>query len=285
MHILIVGCGYLGQRVAARALSEGHRVTALTRSTEKARTLHESGIETVVGDILDPATVAALPAADFLLIALTHDPASGVSKQALLVDGVLNLVRQLGSRVGHVIYISSTSVYGQSDGSWIPEGLPAEPVTEGGQLTLAAERALQKLCKFGAPLTILRLAGIYGPGRFIARIDQLRSGVPVSGSPDAWLNLIHVDDAAAAVCAAFACRHTWDILVICDHQPLTRREFYSAVAQAVGAPPPTFDPEATGRTSGLNKRCLNTRMREDLRFELQFPDAIAALPQVIAASR
>jgi nucleoside-diphosphate-sugar epimerase len=284
VHILIVGCGYLGQRVADRAISDGHRVTALTRSAEKASALSEAGIETVVGDVLDPATIAALPAADVLLIALTHDPASGVSKRALLVDGVVNLVRELGPRVEHVIYISSTSVYGQTDGSWVVEGLPAEPITEGGQLTLAAEIALQGECKSGARLTILRLAGLYGPRRLIARVDQLRRGAPVSGSPDAWLNLIHVDDAAAAVCAAFACRHTWDILLICDDRPLTRREFYSAVAQEVGAPPPTFDPEAAGRTSGLNKRCRNSRMHRDLGVNLLFPDAIAALPQVIAAS-
>jgi len=285
VHILIVGCGYLGQRVAARARSEGHLVTALTRSTEKAKALNKSGIETVIGDVLDPATVAALPAADVLLIALTHDPASGVSKRALLVDGVGNLVKELGPRVEHVIYISSTSVYGQTDGSWVGEGWPTEPTSEGGQLTLAAERALQKECKFGARLTILRLAGLYGPGRLIARVGQLRSGAPVSGLPDAWLNLIHVDDAAAAVCAAFACRHTWEILLICDDRPLRRREFYSAVAQEVGAPPPTFDPEAIGRTRGLNKRCKNLRMHEELRIQLLFPDAIAALPQVIAASR
>jgi nucleoside-diphosphate-sugar epimerase len=287
VHILIVGCGYLGQRVADRAISDGHRVTALTRSAEKARSLNEAGIESVIGDVLESTTVAALPAADVLVVALTHDPASGVSKRGLLVDGVVNLVRELGPRVEHVIYISSTSVYGQTDGSWVVEGLPAEPITEGGELTLAAELALKGECRYGARLTILRLAGIYGPGRLIARIDQLRSGAPVPGSPDAWLNLIHVDDAAAAVCTAFACRHTWDILMICDDRPLTRREFYSAVAQEVGAPLPTFDPDAaTGRrTSGLNKRCSNSRMHGDLGIKLLFPDAIAALPLVIAASR
>jgi nucleoside-diphosphate-sugar epimerase len=289
MHLLIVGCGYLGQRVAARARNDGHRVTALTRSPEKARSLRESGIEPIIGDVLDPDTVAALPAADVLLIALTHDSNSLVSKRALLVDGVVNLVRQLRSRVEHVIYISSTSVYGQSDGSWVDELSPTVPTTEGGQFTLEAERTLQEICHATGTmcrLTTLRLAGIYGPRRLIARIDQLRSGAPVSGSPEAWLNLVHVDDAAACIHAATACRHTGGLILICDDRPLTRREFYAAVAKEVGAPPPIFDPDSTAgrRTCGLNKRCRNHRMHTELRIKLQFPDAIAALPQVIAAS-
>ena len=172
MHALIVGCGYLGRRAARRWIEDGHRVSALTRSPTNARQLTDAGIEPIVGDVLAPSTVSALPTADVMLIAITHDRASGVTKRALVVDGVANLAHEMQSRVGHVIDISSTSVYGQSDGSWVDETSPTEPTTEGGHLTLDAEIALQEICNASTSerrLTILRLAGIYGPGRLIAR--------------------------------------------------------------------------------------------------------------------
>jgi len=283
MHALIVGCGYLGSRAAAQWIAGGDRVTALTRSTRKAATLADAGITPLVGDVLDPAVIAALPAADVLLIALTHDPAGGVPKRTLLVDGLANVVHELRSRVGHVIQISSTSVYGQTDGSWVDENSPCEPTTEAGQITLAAERALSDACAGACRLTILQLAGIYGPGRLIARVDQLRSGAAVSGSPDAWLNLIHRDDAVASLHAAAEGRHTSQTILVCDDRPLTRGEFYSAVAKAAGAPPPRFDVAATTdrRTSGLNKRCRNARMHAELDIRLKCPDSIVELPQLI----
>jgi nucleoside-diphosphate-sugar epimerase len=199
-------------------------------------------------------------------------------------------VRELRERVGHVLYVSSTGVYGQSDGSWVDESSPTEPVAAGGQVTLDAERALRTAC--GAPgktcrLTVLRLAGIYGPGRLIARVDQLRGGAAIAGDPQAWLNLIHVDDAARVLVAVAATdRPISSTLLVCDDRPVTRGEFYSAVAFGVGAPPPVFDPEATAgrRTSGLNKRCRNARMHAELGIDLDHPDAVAALPAVIAAT-
>lgn len=288
MHVLITGTGYLGQRVAIRAHDAGQRVSALTRSAEKASSLSDRGIAPIVGDLLDPATLAALPAADVLLIALTHDPASGVSRRSLLVDGVVNLVRELRTRVGHVIYISSTSVYGQSDGSWVDETSPTEPTFEGGHLTLEAERTLVETCR--APgsacrLTILRLAGIYGPGRLIARVDQLRAGLPVSGSADAWLNLIHVDDAAVVVGEVAKGSAKSPLLLVSDDRPVTRGEFYGAIAREIGAPLPTFAPDSTEgrRTSGLNKRCRNARLHAELGIELRFPEAVAALAGMVAA--
>lgn len=285
MHALIAGCGYLGRRAAAAWQAAGDRVTALTRSTKNAESLRAAGAHPVTGDLLDPRTLRALPAADVLLIAVTHDPRSPVSRRALLVDGIAGLVRELRCRVGHVIYVSSTSVYGQTDGTWVDESSPCEPATEGGRICLAAEDTLAALLDDGAApcrLTILRLAGIYGPGRLIARVDQLRSGAAVPGSPQAWLNLIHVEDAAECIVAASRGRHTWRTILVCDDRPLTRGEFYAAVARAMSAPPPVFDPQANGgrRTAGLNKRCCNARMHAELQVRLQYPDAIAALPNV-----
>src|SRR4051794_4281508 len=101
MDILIIGCGYLGRRAADEWRASGHRVRALTRSAAKAESLPSSGIVPIVGDVLDRPTLCSLPAADVLLIALTHDPASASSRRDLLVAGVGDLVRELHSRVKH----------------------------------------------------------------------------------------------------------------------------------------------------------------------------------------
>src|SRR5262245_36571680 len=100
MQALIVGCGYLGRRTARHWIEHGQSVTALTRSRQRADSLAQAGIKPIIGDVLDPATLSALPAADVLLIALTHDPASGVPKRGVLVDGVANLIKEMHSRVG-----------------------------------------------------------------------------------------------------------------------------------------------------------------------------------------
>ena len=291
-RILIVGCGYLGSRVAENLSQAGHSVAVLTRSPAKAARLSDAGYTAIVGDLLDPATVAQLPDADALLVAVTHDRSSGVPRRDVLVDGVAKLVQEMHSRIGRVIYVSSTGVYGQSDGSWIDEESPTEPSSEGGQLTLEAERALLQICnapESGCELTILRLAGIYGPGRLIARTEQLRSGTPVAGSPDAWLNLIHVDDAALLISRIAEGRGCSQIILMCDDRPVRRGEFYGTIAREIGAPPPSFDPDAaTTRTRGLNKRCRNARMHAELIDEesgLLHPDSIAEVRRLIGRER
>ncbi|MEO2092124.1 MAG: sugar nucleotide-binding protein, partial [Gemmataceae bacterium] len=93
----------------------------------------------------------------------------------------------VGSRL---LYISSTSVYGQTDGAWIDETSPTEPLEESGRVILEAEQTLRQ---FRPDAVVLRFAGIYGPGRVLRKASLLK-GEPVPGDPDRFINLIHVDD-------------------------------------------------------------------------------------------
>ena len=122
----------------------------------------------------------------------------------------------------------------------------------------------------------LRLAGIYGPQRLLARLDSLRSGQTFRGRGDAWLNLIHVDDAVRAI---MQCEQNWrprEIVNVCDDRPITRHEFYSELASRIGAPEPKFELDGT-----LNKRIDNAKLR-DLGVELEFQSIDEGLPHALA---
>ncbi len=286
MHVLIIGCGYLGRRAAQLWTEAGSSVTALTRSADNATELRTRGVTPVMGDVMDRKSLTALPSADVLLYAVGHDRTAENSKRDVYVDGLRIVLNEITPRTRRLIYISSVSVYGQSDGTWVDESSPCEPTSEGGRICLDAEAVFRNQTAESHPgrSHILRLAGIYGPGRLIARTEQLRNRQPLSGDPEAWLNLIHVEDAARCAVACASAATAANLYVVSDDRPVTRREFYSAVCRLIGAPPPEFDPEAQGRqrSSGLNKRCCSTRMKSDLLPELNYPKISHGLSHAIA---
>lgn len=287
MRTLVVGCGYLGERVARRWQAEGHVVCTLTRSASRADAFRQQGWQPIIGDVLDPQVLAGLPPVDVALWAVGLDRSSGRSQREVYVDGLKNVLRNIAGGVGRFLYVSSTSVYGQDDGSVVDETSPAEPVAENGQVCVAAEQVVWDafpVRRNSAPenshsACVLRLAGIYGPGRLIARAETLRARTPLGGNPDAWLNLIHVDDAATAVLACAERGVSGETYLVCDDRPLSRREFYSTVSRLVQAPEPVFS-EPTASTS-LNKRCSNHKLRRELGVELQFPTIDVGLPNAL----
>ncbi|MGC4007299.1 MAG: NAD-dependent epimerase/dehydratase family protein [Pirellulales bacterium] len=136
--------------------------------------------------------------------------------------------------IGKILYVSSTGVYGQIDGEEIDESSPTEPRREGGRVCLAAERALQAH-PLGRNGVILRLAGIYGPGRVPNRAD-LVAGKPLPFDPAGHLNLIHVDDAAEAILAAERGATTPNLFVVSDGSPAARGDYYAEL-RGCGTPP------------------------------------------------
>jgi nucleoside-diphosphate-sugar epimerase len=179
MRGLIIGCGYLGRRVAAQWRLAGHAVTALTRSPENAQTLQALGIDPILGDVLEPASLRPLPSADCVLYAVGHDKRAAPSKREVYRDGLGNVLRELAPRATRCLYVSSTSVYGQNAGEWIDETSPCNPMTEDGQICLKAEEIARSK---GA--IVLRLSGLYGPGRLLRRIEAIRREQPITGNPD-----------------------------------------------------------------------------------------------------
>jgi nucleoside-diphosphate-sugar epimerase len=278
---LIVGCGYLGQRVAALWRQAGHAVHALTRSDARADEFRRHGWQPVRGDLTQPASLPTFTNIDTLVLAVGLDRRAGHTQREVYVDGLAHLIAACPTPPRRVVSVSSTSVYGQDGGEWIDEDSATEPQAENGQVCLAAERLLRDHWPHAQ---IVRSAGIYGPGRLIARVEQLRAGAPLSGRPDAWLNLVHVDDLATSVLAVAeraAVGTTW---LAVDNRPITRREFYLALTRLVGAPEPRFSETDLHAAGGLNKRCSNRRLREQLGWTLRYPTIDEGLPPLLELS-
>lgn len=262
MSHLIVGAGYLGRRLAEQWAAEGRRVWATTRRADRADELRGGGVEPVVCDVLEAETLAGLPPAETVVWAAAPD--RGVPGRRLSVEGLENVLAALPGRP-RIVHVSSTGVYGQTDGGWVDEAAATEPAEEAGQTALDAERLL-RLRQPDA--IILRFAGIYGPGRLIRAADLL-AGRPLAADPEGWLNLIHVEDGVRAIQAACAAGEPGQTYNVCDDRPARRREFYARLADLLGAPPPEFVPPAVGERN--NRRVANARLRQELGVCLAFP--------------
>jgi nucleoside-diphosphate-sugar epimerase len=271
MRALIIGCGYLGRRVAALWRSRGHVVSALTRTDENANELRSLGIEPIKGDVLRPDSLNALPASDVVLYAVGYDKRPGASKREVYVQGLTNVVREIAPRVARIFYVSSTSVYGQDAGEWVDESSVCAPGTENGQICLAAEEVVRTFFPIDSGrATILRFAGLYGPARLLRRVESIRAAEPIQANPDAYLNLIHVEDGARVIVELVERGGRAPIYLVTDNRPICRREYYARLADVVCGPPPNFQP-STADQGSLNKRCSNVRLRKELGEILRYP--------------
>lgn len=280
MHVLIAGCGYLGRRAASRWHHSGARVSVITRSQSKTAELSEAGFEPLIGD-LAARELPALPEADVLLWSVGFDRTADVSREAIWIEGLEYLVQQLPDSVQRMMYVSSTGVYGQADGETVTESTDPQPVTESGRCCLRAEQLLQQWSSDGqlsASLTILRMAGLYGPGRLLRRTSDLQAGVPLPGRPDSWLNLIHIDDAVTAVVDLVPAADV-GLLNVVNSGTLTREDYYRELARLTGAPDPVFDTTVAAARGG-NKRVTSER-RSSLGLTFQYDDVLAGLRHAV----
>jgi nucleoside-diphosphate-sugar epimerase len=282
MKKLIFGCGYLGQRVAQRWRDAGNDVAVVTRSAQRAKDFDRQGYQAIVADVTRPDSLVELPTAETVLYAVGYDPTAGRTIEEVYAGGVQNVLVALPADTGRFIYISTTGVYGDAAGEWVDEKTPSDPQRDGGRASLAAESVLRKYA-LGERSIILRLAGIYGPGR-IPFLEQLRSATPIAAASSGFLNLIHVDDAAAIVVAAGRVEGQ-RLYCVSDGHPVTRDEYYREVARRIGAPAPRFvapepgSPRAT--RAGANRKVANARILAELDVRLDFPDYRAGLGSIL----
>jgi len=286
---LVVGCGYLGERVARRWIETGSRVIATTRRTARAEELGRCGIEPAVVDVAatEPGWTTlfdrgGVPATVFW--AVGFDRAAGRTHRDLHVTGLRRLLDALAQAPGvprpRLILSSSTGVWGDVQGTIVDESTPPHPSRESGQVLVEAEALLA--AHPAGPGTSLRFAGLYGPGR-LPRIADLQAGLPLAADPDSWLNLIHVDDAAAAVVAVADAAAPRGLYVVSDGRPVTRRDWYGTLASLTGSPTPRWDTSAP-RTRGADKQVNSSLIRRDLGLQPNHPDAIAALAALVAGA-
>jgi len=273
---LVVGCGYLGLRVARLWRDAGARVLALTRSPERAATLAAEGLEPVLGDVTTSDGLPSLPAIDAIFWGVGFDRTAGATYRDVHVAG-LGRVLDAVPGTPRVVFSSSTGVWGTDDGAVVDETTPAHPVREAGRVLLEAESLLH--IRTGDRGTVLRFAGLYGPGR-LPRLDDLKAGRPIAADPDSWLNLIHADDAARIVVAVAAAPHAKPLYVVSDGVPVRRRAWYEHLAARSGSPPPTFDTTAE-RTRGADKRVNPSLLFHDFPLALTYPDSFRGIDAIV----
>ena len=268
---LVIGCGYLGHRVARHWLAAGDDVTVLTRSVARAEALQGEGFAALVQDIAAAWRIGPLPDVDTVLFAVGYDRGGSHSMHDVYVAGFQEVLTQI-SGDPRVIYISSTGVYGDAAGEWMDEAAVCEPVREGGRHCLAAERLLVE-SPWAAKAIILRPAGIYGPQR-VPNLETLRRGEPLNVNPDGWLNLIHVEDLAAIVGLLAASSPQHVCYNVTDGNPVMRRDYYDFLAQRFELPPVQFEgagQRSVGRRGGASKRVSNRRLMDEFQPTLRFP--------------
>ncbi|MFQ4149596.1 NAD-dependent epimerase/dehydratase family protein [Arthrobacter sp. LAPM80] len=257
MAVVIAGCGDLGTEAGLRFASLGHRVMGLRRSAEKL----PSEIE---GQAIDLSVeMPSLPVdTTIVVIAMSPDQRSVEGYQAAYVNSVLRIaaaIRKDCAAPPRVLYVSSTAVYGIDDGSWVDETTPTQPTSPTAVVLLEAEETLLQLIP---EATILRLGGLYGPGR-TREIDRVRQGVaPISSEPE-FTSRIHRDDAAAAIVHLMTMQNWPETVYIgVDNLPADRRDVVEFLARSLDLPAPEVNSDSSRGQGIRGKRCNNHRLRE-----------------------
>ena len=279
----ILGCGYIGQRLARTYRDQGYPVTAVTRSEASCLALARSGFQALARDLArEPLDDLGWAGED--LFHLAPPPPDGVE------DGLTRHLVAAFRQGGHprrLVYLSTTGVYGDCGGDWVDETRPPAPVADRSRRRWEAEETLRAWSReSGADLVILRVAGIYGPGRL--PLERIRQGLPLAREEDSpWSNRIHADDLVAACVAAMARGAPGQVYNVCDGHPSTMTDYFLRVADAAGLPRPPLVPlsEAAGLVSpGMmsylaeSRRLSNRRLREELGLKLRYPDLAQGLP-------
>jgi nucleoside-diphosphate-sugar epimerase len=287
---LIVGCGYLGQRLGSLLVERGERVLGTVRSESHAAEIASIGIEPLIADVLKPTSLKHLPAAEHVFYCVGYDRSAGAPLRLVYVDGLQNVLDHLPTSVTRLVYASSTGVFGQTEGEWVDEESAASPQHESGRACLEAERRALEWAAAQTPpavAVVLRFAGLYGPGRLVRR-PLVEHGEPIPGDPSKFLNLIHIDDAAQAAAVALTTARPHRVYVVSDDRPVTREEYYSRMASILGAPTPRYAPaelaSSESARDATNKRVCNRRMKLGLVPNLQYPDITTGLVAALEAN-
>jgi nucleoside-diphosphate-sugar epimerase len=277
-RILIAGCGFLGESAAGFFSADGWEVTALTATEESAEKLRAKIPATLHADISSAESLAAVRAQSGTFDLVLHCASSGRggadSYRKIYVDGCARLVEIFPE--ARLIFTGSTSVYAQADGSWVNETSPAAPDRETGRLLLEAESVALR-----AGGNVLRLAGIYGPGRSVLLRKFRESTAVLEDGGHRWINQIHRDDAARAALTVAHSGTPGEVYNVVDDTPATQREVYTWLADFLKQPLPPEGPADLNRKRGwTSKRVSNARLHA-LGWAPRFPSYCDALSSLV----
>ena len=280
LSCLIVGCGYVGSRLARRE-SARRPVLACVRSAKSATDLSSAGVRTVRIDLdavpdstLQPALAAAAERA--AVVYLAPPPDTGTTDPRL--ESLLAQIE--GATPAVFVYISTTGVYGDAGGALVDECTPVAPSNDRSRRRVAAENTARAWCAArGVRCVTLRVPGIYGPNRL--PLERLQRREPALREEDAGPgNRIHVDDLVAAIVAAVDHPSAQGVFNVTDGDYASTTAYLQLTAAAAGIAPPALISKAAAREkipAGMlsflleSRRVDNRRMLQELGLQLQYP--------------
>ena len=270
LRILIAGAGDLGTRIASGLRAHGHRVWAIAR---RGRADDDAIIAI---DLAKPITQRLPDRIDLLIHCLTPAARDASSYRAVYVDALAHLLEAMPD-TRRVVFVSSTAVYGDHGGALIDESASCVPVAFNGQALLAAESVL---LASGRDALVLRLGGIYGPGRDMLLRRVLGAQPLVDHMPPLYSNRIHVDDAANALVHLVE-RAVTGIVNIVDDAPVAQADVLDWLADSLGV---SRLSRVSGAAVAENKRVSNARLR-GLGFGLSHADYRSGYSELVRANR
>jgi nucleoside-diphosphate-sugar epimerase len=278
-RLVVFGCGYVGLAGAREALAAGMRVEALTRNPERAAAAAACGAATVTADLASDSWHGRIaPGADLVLNCVGAGGGGIDGYRRSYVGGMQSILTWARTGApGTLVYTSSTSVYPQTGGMVIDETASTEGAGDQARVLIEAETMLKETGQAYGRYFILRLAGIYGPGRHHL-LDQIRSGATeIAGSGAHHLNLVHRDDIVAAVFAAFQSPPSVGnrIFNVADDGAATKASVVEWLAARSGRAPPRFSGGAASTRLGFaepaDRLISNGRLKTELGWRPKYP--------------
>lgn len=254
-RVLIAGCGYLGEALGLSLIQKGHEVCGLRRRSEKL----PSNFLQIRADLTLPGTLVNLPwPIDVVYYMVGADHRNEEAYHAAYVQGLVNLVRALKNQnpaVRRWIFTSSTAVYHQSCGEWVDENSTVAPIHFSGRCLREGENFLLSNV---AESIVVRLGGIYGPGRH-RFIDYVRTGeIRKIKGPSRYLNHIHRDDCIGVLVHLLNLNNPQALYVVVDNEPVDKYQLLDWIAGQLDISLPLMFQENSQIKQQGNKRCRNT---------------------------
>lgn len=276
-RILIAGCGDIGRRTGVLWKNRGYDVAGIVRSDDSVNRLRDMGIRAIRTDMDEPGDFDLSLIEESLLYYLAPPPGVGATDPRL--QKFLNNISGI-SLPQAIIYMSTSGVYGDTGGEWVTEESPVNPGTERSQRRVDAELTVRNWSmENDIPFALLRVPGIYGPGR--VRLQRLQDRKPVLRREDAgWSNRVHADDLARICVEVGLHGEPNNVYNAGDGNPTTVTDFYFTIADLLEweRPPTISMDEARESMSAIrlsfleeSRRLDCTKLKEELGYEFLYP--------------
>lgn len=271
MKVTIIGCGYVGSAVARLWHEAGNEVTVTTTTPNKKHQLKAIASEVAILTGNDFASLKQVIAErDVVLLSVGAKQRNPETYRQAYLQTAKNIVAAIGATntVQQLIYTSSYGILGNKNGDIIDETTSVNPVNEGSEIMYQTEQVLLSVPETEFKTCVLRLSGIYGPGRELIKIFKSRAGTTQPGKGEDFTNWVHLDDIVRAIDFARE-KQLQGIYNVTSNEVLTTKEFFRNLFQAHNLPLITWD-SSQASTRPYNMQLSNQKLKK-AGFELVHP--------------